>query len=297
MTVTYSKHPLAVSAMVKSAGFMDFARPLAHNLMESPAFMGAATTAGVSMGVAGISAGYDKLKDMYERNQSYKGMLQLTPVLREHKDPASVKRYFNTLHRLNPHFMNDPMIAGAMVFRAIDAQESLGGLGQPSSALAGMAGELATGRKAFSESLRAEKSESDVMRHLGPMIQAGFNHADAMRLGTTPAGQQIAKMTAMKEGLDKQTRQHELTAFDAKAKAKKDEYVNWTRESKQRMADIVRRGLETEAEAQAKSEGIFSRSPSLSFSPARRPVGGGPKQGRMTIAELRGRSPGTATGE
>jgi hypothetical protein len=159
----YSKHPVMRAAMAKVAN-----AALGGALRETftqPSVLAPMIVSGGLAVAGGVHSLASKLMQAREKNQNFKEMLKLTPVLRD-KDQVSVKRYYNSLHRVNPHFMGDPLVAGALVYRAIDAQESLGGMHQPSSALAGMVGELAQGRSNFANALDKETHNS---RYGGPM--------------------------------------------------------------------------------------------------------------------------------
>lgn len=198
--MTYSKHPLMRSSMQKVA--VDF-----KSIMTSTPVMGAGAVLALEAGSGLLSAGVGKLKSMYERNQSYKGMMQMSPELRS-KDQKTVRQYFNSLHRLNPHFMNDPLIAGGIVQQAVEAQESMGGLKAPAMAISRMAGDLVKNRSDFAAALQREgPSGPSIAQHLRPVIHAGFEQAEKMRLGLTPEAQQA-------RALEKATGEHR-TALDA----------------------------------------------------------------------------------
>jgi hypothetical protein len=161
-------------------------------------------TAGAMVALEGgtglLSSGVSKLKNMYERNRSYKEMMEMSPELRS-KDQATVKRYFNSLHRLNPHFMNDPLVASGIVQQAVESQEAMGGLKAPALAVSRMAGDLVKNRSDFASALQREgPSGPNIAQHLRPLIHAGFEHAANVRLGMTPEGQQLR---ALKEETEK----------------------------------------------------------------------------------------------
>lgn len=216
--MTYSKHPLMQAQMEKVAfGFKD---------MKSIAYSAPVMTAGAMIaletGSGLLSSGVGKLKNMYERNSSYKGMMEMSPELRS-KDQKTVKRYFNSLHRLNPHFMNDPLIAGGIVQQAVEAQESMGGLKAPAMAVSRMAGDLVKNRSDFAAAIQREAPTGpSIAQQLRPVLQAGIEQAHAMRLGDTPEGRlkaQIDKDIQRLEGLEhnqlKVRRQGEVEAFNA----------------------------------------------------------------------------------
>jgi hypothetical protein len=57
---------------------------------------------------------YDALRRGITKNLHYKTMLKENPDLREHT-AKDVQRVFSTLHRFNPEFSADPMVAGSFV--------------------------------------------------------------------------------------------------------------------------------------------------------------------------------------
>lgn len=82
----------------------------------------AATGIGMAVGVgmANSLAGdmFDAVKRGLTKSRDYKAMLKENPDLHEH--PAhSIQRVFNTLHRFNPEFASDPVVAGSFVRRQV----------------------------------------------------------------------------------------------------------------------------------------------------------------------------------
>lgn len=206
--MTYSKHPLIRAQMEKAS--MDF-----RSVAMSAPVMGAGAALAVEMGGGLLSSGVRKLKDMYDRNQSYKGMLELSPELRG-KDQAVVKRYFNSLHRLNPHFMNDPLIASGIVYQAIENQETaLGGLHAAPMAVSRMAGDLVRNRSDFASALQRESDRGPgLASRLAPLVQKGFEEADKIRMGLTPEAAQIRALEEATERHDKSLKALNLKEFN-----------------------------------------------------------------------------------
>lgn len=156
----YSKHPIVSSAMKTAAApsmkrLGDFAKKmLTDHPGPSLALAGSALATGASVAYSG----YEVLRDAVQKSLAYKDMLAQNPSLRQHKDQAVVKKYFDSMHRMNPHFMNDPLFAGAQVHNVLEAQQSFGGTGQVPMALATAMSELAQGRGKFVGALRDESN-------------------------------------------------------------------------------------------------------------------------------------------
>jgi hypothetical protein len=77
---------------------------------------------------------------------SYKGMLEMHPVLGAHQDRVRVQRMFNTLATVNPTLAADPHAAGAYIRRAIDDDQLDTGAG--TIALVDMASRFDASRRA-----------------------------------------------------------------------------------------------------------------------------------------------------
>jgi hypothetical protein len=83
--------------------------------------VGMATTAGTALGGLGIAAGMDWLDDR-KKAKRYQEMINANPELRGRGvDAKMVQRHFATLHRFNPSYADDPMVAGAYVQNQLEA--------------------------------------------------------------------------------------------------------------------------------------------------------------------------------
>ncbi len=116
MTVRYS------TEFAKTAGAWD-------------TFKSVATSPGVVIPTAATAAGFglnavrDVLSDAMEarrKAQAFKGMIASHPVLKN-KDQKDVRNIYNSLYNINPHMAKDPLVAGALVDRIYQRQESFGG--------------------------------------------------------------------------------------------------------------------------------------------------------------------------
>jgi len=80
--------------------------------------------AGMTMGVAGIEGIREKLKERkssLEKAKNYKSMLEANPDLRASSvDSKMVQRHFDTLHKFNPEYASDPMVAGTYVQNSLE---------------------------------------------------------------------------------------------------------------------------------------------------------------------------------
>jgi hypothetical protein len=266
----YSKHPLAVRAMSKIASPLPSAplsnptfRQLAGEAVKSPAFLGLAAGTALSGVASGVVAGASKLKDLYDRTQSYKQMLALTPVLRDHDDQTQVKQYFNSLHRANPHFMNDPLVAGALVHRVIEAQQDLGGGGgRPSPALATMVSELASGRAQLTSAFEREsKMQPNIGGPLKEIVAKGFETAGEIAAKGTPQARLLQEIEDRRRDLTKETR----SLAEAKYQQKVDKLQAAVQERVARARDLERQNAEAERRQRDYQESFKSR-PSAQFS-------------------------------
>lgn len=271
--MAYSKHALMRAPMKKTAVSFGELKPL----LTSTPVMTAGALLALEAGSGALSAGVSKLKDVYDRHQSYKGMLEHAPSLRQH-DQGAVKRYFNSLHRLNPHLMNDPLVAGGIVSQAIEAQEAMGGLKQPALALSRMAGDLVRSRSDFASATSREGGGPNIAQHLRPVIQAGFEQAELLRLGDTPEGRlkaQLEKERAVfekeRDALDQariQAARREATEkFDAAQKSR------FTRLTDLRQQEEATRARMSKAQGrQERFEAAFGKRPSLTRELQRRGI-------------------------
>jgi hypothetical protein len=266
--MAYSKHALMGAPMEKTALSFEGLKPL----LTSTPVMTAGAVLALEAGSGALSSGVSKLKNMYERHQSYKGMLELAPSLRQ-QDQGTVKRYFNSLHRLNPHLMNDPLVAGGIVSQAIESQEAMGGLKQPAMAISRMAGDLVKGRSDFASAMSREGTGPNLAQHLRPVVQAGFEQAKLLRLGDTPEGKLLKQVTekslALRDAEAQAAKRDAIEKFEA---AKKDRIARLRQLSEQEDAMRARlRALSGPPSAQVSRRG----SPATTVLPQSRTGPGG----------------------
>lgn len=89
---------------------------------------GAAGVAGAALaGIAYSLAGdmYDSVKRGLTKSRDYKNMMQDNPDLKQ-LDPRQVQRAFSVLHKFNPEFASDPIVAGSFVRRAATFEGDVG---------------------------------------------------------------------------------------------------------------------------------------------------------------------------
>lgn len=58
-------------------------------------------------------------KDHIQKARGFKSMIEANPALKEY-DSEAVQRAYNTLHRFNPSYASDPLVAGTFVATAVD---------------------------------------------------------------------------------------------------------------------------------------------------------------------------------
>jgi hypothetical protein len=112
-----SKHALAASytkiaantrklGSVQSPSAPGLTLPQQAAIMAAPLVMGKV----IDLSVAAVN----KVREVANKSRAYKEMLEVNPHL-QGGDAITVQRYFNTLHRMNPGFAEDPIIAGSFV--------------------------------------------------------------------------------------------------------------------------------------------------------------------------------------
>jgi len=93
--------------------------PIASRMLKGMAIGG-----GSALGVAGVHAGVSALQDLkrdLEKARHYKAMLETNPELKARGvDSKMVQRHFNTLHKFNPEYASDPMVAGTYVSNSLE---------------------------------------------------------------------------------------------------------------------------------------------------------------------------------
>jgi hypothetical protein len=114
---------------------------------------GVLTTALGGIGLALAGDMYDASRRAIFKTRNYKRMLAANPDLKE-KPAQQVQSIFSTLHRINPEFSGDPVIAGSFVRNHVDiASEGAGSIGLDSLK------SLVDARKGLNESRRLPKTD------------------------------------------------------------------------------------------------------------------------------------------
>jgi hypothetical protein len=211
----YSKHPIVTEAMKKSAALpsgtkmLDFGKKM---LAEHPGPTLALAGTALSLGASTAYSGYEVVRNAVQKSMAFKDMLQQNPALRDHSDQPTVRKYFDSLHRMNPHFMNDPHFAGAQVHNVLEAQRSLGGSGQAPLALATAMSELAQGRGKFVQALEAEARNRP---NFGRIEQS------AQQVGQLMTSIKEEPFRKMREDMDDRARKHEKNLDSRQQRADK----------------------------------------------------------------------------
>jgi len=174
VAIRYSQHTKVAHALVEATKTANAPPPsLISDIVRHPAFLAPLAMMGVGAAVGGAQSLVTRLADAKKKNDTFRGMLQLNPTLRD-QDQTTVKRVFSSLHAANPHFMNDPMVAGALVHSTIEAQSAYG-MDQPMVALAKQVSELSQGRASIVSSLEKErKMRSSWGEAAQRAVQGGF---------------------------------------------------------------------------------------------------------------------------
>lgn len=179
--ISYSKHPAIAAAMVEATKRANAPPPsVISQVLHHPAFLAPLAMMGVGAAVGGAQSFVTKLLDAKKKNETFRGMLDLNPTLKK-QDQTTVKRVFNSLHAANPHFMNDPMVAGALVHNTIEAQGAYG-MDQPMVALAKQVSELSQGRASIVSAMEKEKKmRSSWAEPAREAVRGGFEAAADVR--------------------------------------------------------------------------------------------------------------------
>lgn len=113
---------LMKEAMEKSGqgGFLGSA--WGHAKSMAPYAAGSALLGG-AMGLTAHAAktGFGAAQDHIQKAQSYKTMISENPQLAQ-ADPGLVQKAFNTLHRFNPEYAGDPLVAGTFVQNVVEQE-------------------------------------------------------------------------------------------------------------------------------------------------------------------------------
>lgn len=109
----------------KAAGFMDGFKSVAGPLGPLARSAGAAVLTGLAIPIGAQmyearNVAKAKKEQAGQLVESYKGMMQLYPMLDQHQDKQRVHLMFNTLANVNPTLAMDPHAAGAYIRRAIE---------------------------------------------------------------------------------------------------------------------------------------------------------------------------------
>lgn len=102
-----------LDALIKRAN-QSFMSRVGGAIGPAAAGIGATVATGIAYNLAGDM--FDSVKRGITKSRGYKAMLRENPDLAEH--PAKdVQKIYSTLHRFNPDFAMDPMVAGSFVRR------------------------------------------------------------------------------------------------------------------------------------------------------------------------------------
>lgn len=247
--ISYSKHPEVARALAGATKVANAPPPsLFHDVIRHPAFLAPLAMMGVSAAVGGAQSFITKLMDAKKKNETFQGMLRLNPTLRN-QDQTTVKRVFNSLHSANPHFMGDPMVAGALVHNTIEAQGSYG-MDQPMVALAKQVSELSQGRASITSALEKEKKmRTSWGEKAEKAVEGGFKAVEAIQ-------------KAQEEAPLKDLQRERLTFQDMKNKFERDRAEEAHQEKLRNLEGAVG-ALETRLnranEGIQRSEGAYSQ--------------------------------------
>ena len=111
--------PALMEKAAKSMGFMEAAMP-ALKTLGFGAGVGIGAGA-LSLGAGAIGDAIGKHRDSIDKAKHYKEMIEVNPELADsNADATMVQRHFNTLHKFNPEYASDPVVAGTYVQNALE---------------------------------------------------------------------------------------------------------------------------------------------------------------------------------
>ena len=121
-------NPELMQETMEKLGFGQHLRAIGGHIMEGPitsrVAKGLAIGGGSALGVLGANVGVTALQDLkrdLEKAKHYKAMLDNNPELKgQGVNSKMVQRHFNTLHKFNPEYSTDPMVAGTYVSNSIE---------------------------------------------------------------------------------------------------------------------------------------------------------------------------------
>lgn len=80
--------------------------------------------AGATLGAAGVGLGISKFQDIkhgLSKAKYYKNMIDANPELQnKNVDAVVVQKHFDTLHKFNPEYASDPVVAGTYIQNAME---------------------------------------------------------------------------------------------------------------------------------------------------------------------------------
>lgn len=114
------KFPTWVKPGATRVGFKQQA--IGHAMDVAPMAAGAGAL-GAALGLTqrAAGAGVGAAKGSIQKSVNYKKMIEENPDLRE-ADPNVTQKAFNTLHKFNPDYASDPMVAGTFVKNVVDQE-------------------------------------------------------------------------------------------------------------------------------------------------------------------------------
>lgn len=160
-------------------------------MMDNPlAVAMAAPVAGIAIG--GTQMLGERLMDARAKATGYKGMLELHPKLRNHKDRKGLHRMYSSLYNIAPTMARDPLVAGAWVDNVMESNRQYGEDGSNQALLgavkdlAGIRNQLSAARK--NEGANRWSAGGAASAHVSTLIGA---HQTQRAADTRDSGQAV----------------------------------------------------------------------------------------------------------
>ena len=115
--------PALLKEALEKMGNPGFLRTMWSHTKQMAPYAAASALLGAGMGFGAHAArsAFGGVADQVQKAKSYKKMVADNPKLQE-ADPNVVQKAFNTLHKFNPQYASDPLVAGTFVQNVVDQE-------------------------------------------------------------------------------------------------------------------------------------------------------------------------------
>lgn len=150
------------------------------SLRDYMPLIAAATPIALGGAMAAGSAVFNKIQRARQKARGFQQMMAMHPVLKQ-RDPTMVQNLYNSIHTINPTLAVDPLVAGALINKTIEAGTAYGNDNTAiGSALPQVLEQIANIRARRAEAVSKEQGSGFAKGLLGassvtrPVIEAGM---------------------------------------------------------------------------------------------------------------------------